>query len=81
MTQHKYKVGIVGSGFGVAAHLPSYRAHPAFEVVALASPHSAGKIAAERRVPHAFESCAAMLGANIEIDVVSVASPPFAHCD
>ncbi|MDQ6932181.1 MAG: Gfo/Idh/MocA family oxidoreductase, partial [Candidatus Eremiobacteraeota bacterium] len=44
-------------------------------------PHIAGKIAAERRVPHAFESCAAMLGANIEIDVVSVASPPFAHCD
>lgn len=71
----------MGSGFGVAVHLPSFRAHPAFEVVALASPHSARKIAAERRVPHAFESCAAMLGATVEIDVVSVASPPFAHCD
>lgn len=81
MTQPKHKVGIVGSGFGVAVHLPSYRAHPAFEVVALASPHSAGRIARELKVPHAFESCAAMLAADIELDVVSVASPPAAHYD
>jgi len=77
----KYKVGIVGAGFGVAAHLPSYRAHPGFEVVALASPHSAASIAAERKIPHAFESCRAMLRADIELDVVSVASPPAAHYD
>ncbi len=81
MPQRKHKVAIVGSGFGGSVHLPSYRAHPAFEVVALASPHSARAIASERKVPYAFENCAAMLGADIEVDVISVASPPAAHCD
>lgn len=73
-----YKVGIVGSGFGVRAHLPAFNAHPAFEVVALASPSSATTIARERGIPSAFESGQAML-AGAEIDVLSVASPPFTH--
>ncbi|MDQ6826711.1 MAG: Gfo/Idh/MocA family oxidoreductase, partial [Candidatus Eremiobacteraeota bacterium] len=74
-----YKVGIVGSGFGVSTHLPSYAAHRAFEVVALASPHRAAAVAAERSIPYAFETCRQMLSADIELDVVSVASPPLAH--
>lgn len=73
-----YRVGIAGSGFGVRAHLPAFTAHDAFEVVALASPHSAKRVAAERNVPHAFESCESML-AGCELDVVSVAGPPFTH--
>lgn len=72
-----YRVGIVGAGFGAKAHLPAYAAHPAFDVVAIASPHSAGKIARERKIA-AFRSCADMLeGAGL--DVVSVAGPPFTH--
>ena len=74
----KYKVGIVGSGFGVRAHLPAFKGHPNFEVVALASPHSAEKFAKERGVPNAFDSCEAML-AGCELDVVSIAAPPFTH--
>lgn len=76
--ERAYRIGIVGAGFGVNAHLPALRAHPRFEVVALASPKSAARIAPERGIPNAFESCEAML-AGCELDAVTVASPPFAH--
>jgi predicted dehydrogenase len=75
-----YRVGIVGSGFGGRVHAPAYALHPQFEPVAIASPHNARKVAAERNVPHAFDSLDAMLDAmGGEIDVVSVASPPYDH--
>lgn len=73
-----YKVGIVGAGFGVRVHLPAYLAHPEFEVVALASPRNAERVAKERNIPHAFRSCEEMLQ-GCELDVVSVATPPFTH--
>ena len=75
-----YKVGIVGAGFGVRSHLPAFSAHPKFEVVALASPHNAQRIANERKIPHAFTSCAELL-AGTDVDVVSIAAPPFTHHD
>ncbi|MBV8489819.1 MAG: Gfo/Idh/MocA family oxidoreductase [Candidatus Eremiobacteraeota bacterium] len=75
---HHFRAGIVGTGFGVSAHLPALIAHPRFEVVALASPSSAERVARERGIAAAFPSCQAML-AGIELDVVIVASPPFAH--
>ena len=73
-----YRVGIVGSGFGVKGHLPAFSAHSRFDVVALASPHSAKEIARERKIPHAFASCEDMLQ-SCELDVVSIAAPPFTH--
>jgi predicted dehydrogenase len=73
-----YKIGIVGAGFGVKAHLPALMAHPRFEVVALASPKTAKTVAAERGIPHAFPSCEAML-AGCELDAITIASPPFTH--
>jgi predicted dehydrogenase len=75
---HVIRIGIVGAGFGVSAHLPALLAHPRFDVVALASPVSAARVAAERGVPHAFRSSAEMLE-GCELDAVTVASPPFAH--
>jgi len=72
-----YRVGIVGTSFGAKAHLPAFSAHPAFEVVAIASPHSAQRISRERKIA-AFPSCQAMID-GIDLDVVSIASPPFAH--
>jgi predicted dehydrogenase len=75
-----YRIGIVGAGFGVTAHLPALMNHPRFEVVALASPKSAAEAARQNNVPHAFRSTAEML-AGCELDAVTVASPPFAHRD
>ena len=72
------RVGIVGSGFGGSVHAPAYTLHPRFEVVAIASPSSAERVARERKIPHAFGSVEEML-AGVELDVVSVASPPFDH--
>ncbi len=80
MTKRAYRVGIVGAGFGVKAHLPALVAHPRFEVVALASPSSAPAVAKERGIANAYASCATMVR-ECELDVVGVASPPFAHRD
>jgi predicted dehydrogenase len=73
-----YKVGIVGSGFGGTVHAPAFTLHPDFEVVAIASPQTAERVAKERNIPHAFASLDALLHA-VDVDVVSVASPPFDH--
>ncbi len=72
-----YRIGIAGAGFGVSAHLPALAAHPRFEVVALASPSSAKRVAAERGLA-AFSSCEAML-AGCELDAVTIATPPYQH--
>jgi predicted dehydrogenase len=72
------RVGIVGSGFGGTVHAPAFTLHPKFEVVAIASPRNAAAVAAERKIPHAFDSLAELLR-DVEVDVVSVASPPFDH--
>ncbi|MBV9438591.1 MAG: Gfo/Idh/MocA family oxidoreductase [Candidatus Eremiobacteraeota bacterium] len=72
------RVGIVGAGFGGLVHAPAFTLHPRFEVVAIASPNRAADIARERRIPHAFRSVDEML-AGVDLDVVSVASPPFDH--
>lgn len=76
----RIRIGIVGAGFGSRSHLPALLAHPAFEVVALASPSSAAAIAKERGIPHAFRSCDEMVNGG-DLDAVTVASPPFAHRD
>lgn len=71
-------MGVVGSSFGGSVHVPAFQAQGRFAVVALASPTHAAQIAAERNVPRAFRSVGEML-AGVELDVVSIASPPFAH--
>jgi predicted dehydrogenase len=74
----RLRIGIVGAGFGAIAHLPALRNHPGFEVVAIASPSTAATIAREADLPYAFSSCEEML-AGCSVDVVTIASPPFAH--
>ncbi len=75
-----YRIGIVGAGFGVRAHLPALRNHPRFEVVAIASPRSAAEVARREDIRSAFRSCAEMVASG-EVDAVTVASPPAAHRD
>lgn len=74
------RVCVVGSGFGAKVHVPALRAQGSFEVVALVSPRNAAHIAKERDVPHAFATLDEMFAA-VDVDMVSVASPPFAHHD
>ncbi len=72
------RVGVVGASFGGAVHAPAFAAQGRFEVVALASPNRAREVATARKIPHAFASTDEML-ANCELDVLSIASPPFDH--
>lgn len=71
-------MGVVGAGFGALVHAPAFRAHERFELVAIASPSRASDVARTQNIPHAFASCEEMLD-GAELDLVSVASPPFAH--
>jgi predicted dehydrogenase len=73
-----YRVGVAGAGFGEKAHVAAFKAHPSFEVVAIASPNSASRVAREHKLKHAFKNVAEMVE-HAELDVVSIASPPFAH--
>lgn len=73
----KIKVGIVGASFGGAVHLPAYQNHPRFEVVAIASPNRARDIAAAHHL-RSFTSAEELLE-EVDIDLLSVASPPFDH--
>jgi predicted dehydrogenase len=78
--RERYRVGVVGASFGGSVHVPAYVAQGRFDVVAIASPHRAGEIAKARKIPHAYATLHEML-ASCELDVVSVASPPFDHRD
>ncbi|MBV8601350.1 MAG: Gfo/Idh/MocA family oxidoreductase [Candidatus Eremiobacteraeota bacterium] len=77
----KIPVGIVGTGFGAVVHAPSYQAHDAFELLAIASPNRAEAVARELRIPHAFRSAREMLDALPHLAAISVSPPPFAHYD
>jgi predicted dehydrogenase len=76
--KHTIRVGIVGAGFGALVHAPAFRAHERFELVAIASPSHASEEAKKQGIPNAFVSCEEMLD-GIELDLVSIASPPFMH--
>ena len=72
------RVGIVGASFGGSVHAPAFTAQGRFEVVAIASPNRAQEVASARKIPHAFSSTDEMI-AKCELDVLSIASPPFDH--
>jgi len=74
----RLRVGVVGASFGALVHIPAYIAQGSFEVVAIASPARATDVAKTRNIPNAFTSLEEML-AHTELDVVSIASPPFDH--
>ncbi len=74
----RYRVGILGAGFGGAVHAPAFVAQGRFDVVAIASPNRAADIAKARKIPLAFGSLDEML-AGCELDVLSIATPPFNH--
>jgi len=74
----RYRVGVLGASFGGTVHVPAFAAQGRFDVVAIASPNRADEVARARKIPHAFASLDAML-AGCELDVLSIASPPFDH--
>lgn len=74
----RLRVGVVGASFGGIVHIPAFVAQGGFDVVAIASPTRAADVAKARKIPNAFASLDEMLAAT-ELDVLSIASPPFDH--
>ncbi len=74
------RVGLIGTGFGASVQVPGFKCVSDVEVVAIASARleRAEAVAAEHRIPYAFDDYEEMLR-NVELDLVSVVSPPYLH--
>lgn len=73
------RVGVAGTGFGTAIHVPGFRAIPGVAVVGLAS-RDVGKArskAAELGIPDAVGSVDELL--ELDLDAISIALPPAAN--
>lgn len=76
----KLRVGVVGTGFGAAVHIPGFQRYARTEVVAVVSATEAHarEAAARFAIPHAFTDFGALLALD-GLDAVSIASPPATH--
>lgn len=77
---NRYRVAILGTSFGRLVQVPGFRAHPGFEVVALAGrdPAKTAAIARELGVPGAYGDWRELLERE-RPDLVSIATPVVHH--
>lgn len=73
----KFKIGIIGIGFGQQVHVPAFRSNPQCEVVGICASdfERAEKIAKRLQIPKVFGDWKAMLD-DPQIDIISIAVPP-----
>ena len=73
----KLKIGIIGSGFGLNCHLPSFRQNKNCEVLALCSKNASKgqKLAKKNGIKNYFNNWKLMIK-SIDLDIVSIAIPP-----
>lgn len=78
----KLRAGVIGVGVVGRAHVQGYAACKDAEVVAIADINEEALQAAQREfgIPHAFTDYRDLLALE-EVDVVSVCTPPFNHCE
>lgn len=74
----RVRVGVVGIGFGQAVHVPAFRADPRCQVTAIAASDQsrAQKVAERMGISRAYGGWRALID-DPEIDLVSIAVPPF----
>ncbi len=74
------RVGVIGTGFGAAVHIPALKHLPEFEVAAVCSRRAARarSVAAEHKIPTVCTDFREMVN-DQEIDAVVVAAPPYLH--
>jgi predicted dehydrogenase len=73
----RFRVGVVGIGFGQAAHVPAFRSRHDCEVLALAATdlRRAERAAAALGVPRAYADWRELVAAP-DLDIVAIAVPP-----
>jgi predicted dehydrogenase len=75
------RVGVIGTGFGARAQIPGFRkAGFAVTAVCAARAESARQTAAEHDIPF-WTVDARELARRDDVELVSVASPPYLHCE
>jgi predicted dehydrogenase len=74
------RVGIIGLNYGRQVHLPAYKANPKYEVMAVCArtPGHAEAVAQEFNIPNWYTEARQLIASN-EIDLISIASPPYTH--
>ena len=80
MTNKKFRVGLIGTGFGQSTQLPGFQARADMEVVAVCSAHldKAQRVAQEHHIPAAYDDYRTMLERE-RLDIVSITPPPYTH--
>jgi predicted dehydrogenase len=74
------RVGVIGLNHGLQVHLPAYKASPSYEVVAVCarSAERAKAAALEHHIPGWYADARQLITSD-EVDLVSIASPPYTH--
>lgn len=82
MEQATIGVAVVGAGFGEKVHIPGFQAHHRTRIMAVChrDRNQAEALAQRYQIPHACDSVAAVV-ALPTVQAVSVATPPFLHCE
>ncbi|NET35569.1 MAG: Gfo/Idh/MocA family oxidoreductase [Cyanothece sp. SIO1E1] len=82
MIQSPIGVAVVGTGFGQKIHIPGFQTHHRTQVVAVYHRDlaKAQAIAQAHNIPHACQTVEAIV-ALPEVQAVSIATPPFLHCE
>jgi predicted dehydrogenase len=81
MAANGRRVGVIGVGFGVAVHIPAYRAE-GFEVTAICArtPGKAAETAKALEIPNVFTDWRDLIASD-QVDIVAVVTPPVAHAE
>src|SRR5919198_2662382 len=76
----RFRVGVIGTGFGATVHVPAFKAAHDFEVVAIVSRRreNAERVAREHAIAWFGDDYRAMLR-EVDLDVVSIAFPGGTH--
>lgn len=74
------RVGLIGLNYGAQVHLPTYKAHAKYEVVAVCArtPGAAEKVAKEHNLPRWYADARDLIN-DKDIDLISIVTPPGTH--
>jgi len=81
MAGNTLRVGVVGVGFGVAVHVPAFRAE-GWEVTAICArtPEKVAATAKDHEVPYVFTDFHDLVASD-QVDAVAIVTPPIAHAE